>query len=177
MPAAELATYPPWSSSIYALRSAAPRSGLNARARRPSSPLASMGRLLIQACILAGASARAPPTAALTRLLIARARRPPPREPPLTPAPAGALAAAAAAPKPLGRACEPGCSGDIWGEGTLVNFPTSFERGDGLKDLRAEQIEVPCQCSDVEPRDEYTSAIPATCYQQRVFGNCDQPWM
>jgi hypothetical protein len=139
-----------------------------------------MGRLLIRACILAGARAvRGGPNAShsLTRAARARARRRSPPVPAARPRRAGALAAAAAAaPKPLGRACEPGCSGDLWGEGTLVNFPASFQRGDGLKDLRQEQIEVPCQCSDVEPRDEYTSAIPATCFQQRAFGNCDQPW-
>jgi hypothetical protein len=140
-----------------------------------------MGRLF-QACILAGASACAPPTANTAQRpqeASCRTHLPRPRAPPLTPAaarpPAGALAAAAA-PKPLGRACAPGCSGDLWGEGTLVNFPASFQRGDGLKDLRQEQIEVPCQCSDVEPRDDYTSAIPATCFQQRAFGNCEQPW-
>jgi hypothetical protein len=38
-------------------------------------------------------------------------------------------------------------------------------------------IDLPCQCSDADPRDEASQQVTYTCLYQRHYGNCNQPYM
>ena len=36
-------------------------------------------------------------------------------------------------------------------------------------------IDLPCQCSDADPRDEKTGQVTFSCYFQRHFSSCNDP--
>jgi len=77
--------------------------------------------------------------------------------------------------------CRAGSGDDKWGKDTLTNYPSGRERltvpnQAGDEGDRA-PIEVPCQCSDANPRDEVEQAVETTCFFHRVFGSCNADFM
>ena len=38
-------------------------------------------------------------------------------------------------------------------------------------------IDLPCQCSDADPRGEMSQLVTYTCFYQRQYNNCNQPYM
>jgi len=70
---------------------------------------------------------------------------------------------------------------DNWGIDTLTNYPDGRARltvpVQANDDRERDPIEVPCQCSDADPRAESSQAVETTCFNHRVFNNCDLDFM
>ena len=68
-----------------------------------------------------------------------------------------------------------------WGIDTLVNLPDGITRGT-VPNQAGDQgdttpKEVPCQCSDANPRNEQSEEVGVDCYYHRIFGNCNEQFM
>ncbi|KAL4859409.1 hypothetical protein ACK3TF_000516 [Chlorella vulgaris] len=77
--------------------------------------------------------------------------------------------------------CSAGSGKDIWGETTLVNYPPGRTRltvPNQANDVGAPApIDLKCQCSDADPREELSQEVSYTCFYQRHFGNCNQDYL
>lgn len=38
-------------------------------------------------------------------------------------------------------------------------------------------IDLPCQCSDADPRGEASQEVEVDCYWQRIYQKCNEPYM
>ncbi|KAL4547831.1 hypothetical protein Ndes2526B_g07053 [Nannochloris sp. 'desiccata'] len=70
---------------------------------------------------------------------------------------------------------------DNWGIDTLTNLPEGRSRGTvpvEAGDIQdTSPIEVPCQCSDADPREEFSQKVGTNCYNHRIYNNCNQEFM
>ncbi|KAL4426862.1 hypothetical protein ABPG77_006648 [Micractinium sp. CCAP 211/92] len=77
--------------------------------------------------------------------------------------------------------CHAGSGKDVWGIDTLVGYPA----GEGRKEVPVQAgdtgnqtpIDLDCQCSDADPRDEATQTVKFGCWYQRAYGKCQETYM
>lgn len=63
--------------------------------------------------------------------------------------------------------------------------PVHLPAGEGRKELPVQAndegvqtpIDLPCQCSDADPRGEESQEVEVSCFWQRHFGKCGESYM